>query len=81
MYLYYDRVFVDTQLNGPFTLSTYKHWLKVQESLEKTLKSKGITRYYALVDSYLKFRWCEFVGMRSNLEVFDDVIEVMVKDI
>ena len=77
-----DQSFIvcDTKLNGPFTLSTFKHWRKVIQTFEDDLKSRGIYRYLAMVDSYEKFRWCEWVGMHTTEITIGGVAEVMAKE-
>ena len=80
-FVYQDRLFMESRPYGAYTLTNFKHWRKWRDALEEELRAKGITRYYALVDSLEKFRWCEFLGMRSNLETINDNIEIMVRDI
>lgn len=75
-----DRIFAETQLYGPFNLSTYRHWLNVLRDFERGLMDKGINRYWAIVDTYDKYRWCEFLGFTAAGEVVGD-IEFMVKDL
>lgn len=76
-----DRIFAETVLYGPFTLSTYKHWKLVLRAFEDGLRDRGITRYWAAVDSQEKYRWCEFLGFRAGGEILGPVIELMVKEL
>lgn len=76
-----DRIFAETILYGPHSLSTYKHWLRVLRTFERSLMDRGIDRYWAVVDSYEKYRWCEFLGFESADEMLGDTIEFMVKDL
>lgn len=76
-----DRVFAHVELNAEPTLENFKHWKNVLTEFELQLENRGISRYYAAVDSVEKFRWCEFLGMQSNLEVFGNKIEIMVKEL
>jgi hypothetical protein len=80
LYIFDNMVFVDTNLVGPFKLSTYKHWLSIRNALEKTFLDKGLFQYYALVDSQEKFRWCEFLGFKSANVLLGDKIELMVRN-
>lgn len=79
-YVYQDRLFIDSYLRGPFVLSTYKHWLKCRDEFEVSLRARGIHTYYALVDSPEKFRWCKFIGMKSNYETIDNTMEIMKRE-
>lgn len=80
-YVFNARLWGHVELfNMPPRLSDYKHWKEVLKEFELSLKSKGISRYYTLVDSESKFRWCKFLGMQSNYETLGNEIEVMVKD-
>jgi len=80
LWIFDDMIFVDTYLAGPFTLSTYKHWRKVRDELESQFKEKGIYEYFALVDTFEKFRWCEFLGFKAAEVTINDKIEVMVRN-
>lgn len=80
-FVYNDRVFIDSKLYGPHTLSSYKHWLTVRDCLDVELESKGVKEFYAIVDSPEKFRWCEFIGMETTYTVLDDKYEIMKREV
>ena len=74
------RFFIHNDLYEPQKPSHIKHYKKFLEALEEQLRSKGFDKYYTFADSPNGFRYNTMMGFRSNLEVWDDIYEVMVKD-
>jgi hypothetical protein len=72
------RVFVHADINEPERVHQYK---EILSALESELINRGVRTYYTLADSPATFRYNSLFGFRSNLEVWDDVYEVMVKEI
>jgi hypothetical protein len=85
IWVYDDRVFIDSKLYGDFVLSNFKVWKKIRIELEAHLISYGISEYYALVDSPSKFRWCSWLGMKTANELIllegYPPIEIMKKEL
>lgn len=75
------RFFIHTQLYEPDKLSTYKHYKKVLSDLEEALHARGLERYYTMADSVEGFNFNTHMGFKTNLEVWNDTYEVMVKEI
>jgi hypothetical protein len=83
MYLWEYEGFVgcDTELRGPFTLSTYKYWRGIQKALEQDLRQLGVTEYFAIIDSPLKYRWCKFLGFDTAYIVIGNQMEILFKEV
>ena len=78
---YNGIVIMESRLAGPFVTSTFKRWKQIQGVLEDNLRSRGFTEYYAMVDGFDKFRWCQFLGFKSAELMLTDEIELMVKEL
>lgn len=76
-----NRFFIHAELHEPTKPSVIKHYLWVLSELEQALKDKGLDKYYTLADSVDTFNYNKLMGFRTNLEVWNDEYEVMVKDI
>lgn len=75
------RFFIHSIMNEPEKLSTIKHYKKILAELEDQLRSRGLTEYYTMADSATGFRYNEILGFKTNLEVWNDEFEVMVKEL
>jgi hypothetical protein len=75
------RFFIHTQLYEPQKLSHIKHYKKILKGLEENLREHGLTKYYTMADSVSGFRFNELMGFKTNLEVWNDYLEVMVKEL
>lgn len=78
---YNGIVIMESDPRGPFVISTFRRWKQIQKTLEDNLRDRGLTHYFALVDSDVKYRWCRFLGFRSAELMLTDTIELMVKEI
>lgn len=75
------RFFIHSTLYDPKKLSVLKHYIDILTALENELVSKGIHKYYTIADSHEGFNFCRAMGFDTNFEVWDNVYEVMVKEI
>ena len=75
------RFFIHSILVNPDRPSSVKRYRRVLDELEAQLRERGLDRYYTMADSESGFRFNQLVGFESNFEVWDDVYEVMVKEI
>jgi hypothetical protein len=81
IYMLGDDPIIESRLDADFVLKNFKHWRVVQNELEEALRARGFKRYFALVDSYDKFRWCEWLGMHTTYVTYNDTIELMIKEL
>lgn len=75
------RFFIHSILHDPGSVSGFKACRRVIEALDEELRQLGLTEYYTMADSANGFKFNEKMGFRSNLEVWDDKYEVMVKEL
>ena len=75
------RFFIHSMLNNPGTPSGIRGCKRVLHEVEEQLKLRGFERYYTMADSVSGFRFNELMGFRTNLEVWNDELEVMVKEL
>lgn len=76
-----NRLWLGTELFGPFTLSNYKHWKLVLGVLEDNLKARGYNELFAAVSSQQNYRWTKFMGFKTMKIVFGNSIEIVRKDL
>ena len=69
-----DFIGIDTRIYDyeDTKLSTYKHW--------KYLRAAGYNVYLTVVDSAVKFRWCEWWGFETTYVTLGEA-ELMIKEI
>lgn len=81
-FVYDGRLFghVELFVSEP-SLSDFKRWKSILKDFDNVLRERGIERYYTLVDSLEKFRWCEFLGLETTYVTINDNIELMVKEL
>jgi hypothetical protein len=75
------RLFIHTELKAPGVPSVLKHYKQVLSDLEDGLRQRGITQYYTMADSVEGFRFNELMGFETNMEVWSDCLEIMVKEL
>ena len=75
------RFFIHSILYAPEKLSVIKHYKNILHALEDQLRSRGVEKYYTMADSENGFRFNKLMGFETNLEVWDDIYEVMVKEL
>lgn len=72
------RFFIHAYLYEPKKI---QHYLDILEALEESLRMRGFETYYTLADSPQTFRYNQLMGFESNFEVWDNLFEVMKKDL
>ena len=73
------RFFIHSIINEPGKPSGVKGCREVLSALEDQLRLRGMTEYYTMADSPGGFRFNELMGFETNLEVWNDEFEIMVK--
>ena len=77
-----DFIGIDTRIYDyeDTKLSTYKHWKRIRDIVEGDLRKAGHKVYLSVVDSHVKFRWCEWWGLETTYITMGD-IELMIKEL
>lgn len=75
------RFFIHGILLNPSKPSSIRAYRKILTEVEYQLRNRGFDRYYTMADSANGFRFNELMGFQTNLEVWNDTLEVMVKEL
>jgi hypothetical protein len=75
------RFFIHSLIFNPGTPSGVRGCRRILSELEEQLRARGFERYYTMADSPSGFRFNELMGFKTNLEVWNNELEVMVKEL
>jgi hypothetical protein len=75
------RFFIHSILGDPSKPSSIRKYRNILDELGKQLKDRGYDSFYTMADSLNGFRFNKMLGFEPAYEVWNDELEIMVKEL